>query len=229
MSSEPPLRRPLLALCLLAPVPSLGAACALYLVPGDAGTAIWVASKAVLYSFPALWHFLVDRRPFSTSPLRRGGMAAGWLTGFLFAAVILGGWHLVGKGTFDPSGLREVAAEKGFDTVPKFLAIAAWVSFLNSLAEEYVFRWFLLSRARAVLAAAPAVAVASLIFAAHHVVVVWAYFGPLAAWLTGLGTFAAGVIWCVLTLRYGSVRPAWASHVVADVAMMAVGFEVLFG
>ena len=228
MSSEPPLRHPLIALILVGAVPSLGAASALYFFDGPVGTVLWGFSKAILYLFPALWSRLADGRPFGWSPLRRGGLGAGWLTGVLAAAVILAAWHFFGRAWFDPGGLRAVAVEKGFATPARFILLGVWLCLANSLMEEYVFRWFLLSRARAFLGAAPAVAVASLVFSAHHVVVLYAYFGWLAAAAAGVGTFVAGAVWCVLTLRYGSIWPAWASHVIADVAMLLVGYEVLF-
>ncbi|HSN55424.1 MAG TPA: hypothetical protein VLT32_12165, partial [Candidatus Sulfomarinibacteraceae bacterium] len=61
-------RRALVALALLAPVPSLGVAAAMVVAPGPVGNAVFTASKVWMVAFPILWHLAVDRRPPSWSP-----------------------------------------------------------------------------------------------------------------------------------------------------------------
>jgi membrane protease YdiL (CAAX protease family) len=46
--------------------------------------------------------------------------------------------------------------------------------------------------------------------------------------LGSLAVLAAGACWSFLYLRYDSIWPGWISHVVADVAVFAVGWQLLF-
>ncbi len=43
-----------------------------------------------------------------------------------------------------------------------------------------------------------------------------------------LGIFCAGLHWSALTLRYQSLLPACISHILADLALLAVGAWILF-
>jgi len=46
--------------------------------------------------------------------------------------------------------------------------------------------------------------------------------------LGSAAALAAGACWSWLYLRYGSIWPAWISHVIADIAVFAVGWQLLF-
>ena len=66
-------RRAALALLLVVPAPSIGAATAFFLAPGALGQAVYAAGKLLLYGLPLLWHLAVEKQPLSFSPVRRGG------------------------------------------------------------------------------------------------------------------------------------------------------------
>ncbi len=71
-------RRAAVALLLLVPVPSLGVLAGMFLLPGrPAGAILFFAAKLWVFLLPAAWRRLVDRRPPSLSPMRRGGLRAG--------------------------------------------------------------------------------------------------------------------------------------------------------
>lgn len=221
-------RRAALALLLVLPAPSIGVAAAFYLAPGPAGQAVYAAGKAVLYGLPLLWHLLVDRRPPSWSPPRRGGFVAGALLGLLLAAAVVAAWLLLGRTLVDPTPLRALAAANGFDTLGRYVAIAAWLTVVNSALEEYAFRWFLVSRLRVLTSERLAVVLAAAGFTAHHVLVLLAFFDPPVALLASAAVFVGGLAWSWLYARYGSVWPGWLSHAMVDVAVLAVGWRLLF-
>jgi hypothetical protein len=55
-----------------------------------------------------------------------------------------------------------------------------------------------------------------------------AYLGPAQVALGSLAVLAAGACWSFLYLRYASIWPGWISHVLADLAVFAIGWHLLF-
>ena len=227
---RPPNRIPaIVALLLLAPVPTIGVVAALHAAPGPAGQAVFAAAKLWLLLFPAAWFLVVERgRPGWSRP-ERGGVGAGAALGAAMAAAIVLAYWGVLRDLVDPRPLRQAALDMGIGSPAAYLAGAAAWTVVNSLVEEYVWRWFVLRQLRALLPAAPAILASAALFTAHHVVAMAAYLEPAHVVLGSAAVLAAGACWSFLYLRYDSIWPGWISHVVADAAVFLVGWQLLFG
>ena len=222
----------LLALLLFAPAPTVGVAIALYGTPGPLGSALWAFAKLWFLLGPALWFLLKERQPWSWSPLsatqRTAGIAAGFVSGVLMAASIVAGYYLFGKGQFDPAPMRELLSTAGLSSPERYLLMAAYWTFFNSLVEEYAFRWFLYRQSEQLLSPRNAVLLAAVIFMVHHSVALSAYVPWQLNALASLGVLLAGVIWSLLYARYRSIWPGYFSHILADIAVFAIGYDALF-
>lgn len=116
-----------------------------------------------------------------------------------------------------------------------YLAFALALSLGHSALEEVYWRWFLFRRLRHHLGQRAGVALSSLGFMAHHVIV-------LAAFLRGLeishrtvllvlfstGVAAAGALWAVLYARCGRLLAPWLSHALVDLAILTIGARLVF-
>jgi membrane protease YdiL (CAAX protease family) len=222
-------RRALLALLLLAPVPTLGVAVAMVIAPGPAGRALFTAAKIWLVAFPAFWHLIVERRTWSWSPPTRGGLLVGAATGLVVAGIIVAASWLTDVREIDLTPLKNEADEMGLGAPSAFLAAAAAWTFINSLVEEYVYRWFVFRQLEVLVGGAWAVVGSAAVFTAHHVVAVSTYLSPGLAALASAGVFIGGLVWSWLYRRYRSIWPGWISHVLADIAVFGVGWMLLFG
>ena len=222
-------RRALFALLLLAPVPTIGVIAAMVLAPGPVGHTIFMAAKIWLIAFPAAWYLLVERGKPSWSPPRRGGIGAGLLSGLTIATAIVLTARIAGVHTMEMQPLRDAVGEMGLATPGAFLAAAAGWTFVNSLVEEYVYRWFVVNQGERLFSPAGAILLSAAIFTVHHVIAVSRYLSPGHTALASAGVFCGGVIWARLYHRYRSIWPGWISHVLADVAVFAVGWRLLFG
>ena len=221
-------RRALLALLIIVPAPSIGAYVAFHGAPGAVGNAVYTIGKAILYGMPLIWLRLVDRRPFGLSPMRRGGLGFGVLSGLAVGAVIWAAYLVLPGGTIDPAPLRAAAAESGFATPTSYLALAAGLSLVNALLEEYVFRWFIYGKCRILLPAREAAILGAAIFTAHHVIVLRTFFDWPLTLTASAGVFVGGLIWTWCYERYGSIWPGYVSHVLVDVAVLTIGWTLLF-
>ena len=222
-------RRALLALLLLAPVPSFGVIMAMIVAPGPVGKTIFTIAKLWLLVFPAAWYLLVEKGRPSWSPPRLGGLAIGAASGAVLAALIVLGAWLFGIQNMDLAPLRAEVREMGLNTILPYLAGAAGWTFINSLMEEYVYRWFIFRQCETLMKGSAAVIASAAVFTAHHVIAVSQYLNPLLTILASAGVFAGSLVWSYLYLRYRSIWPCWISHVFADIAVFGIGWWLLFG
>ena len=150
--------------------------------------------------------------------------------GIASGAVILLGWGGVIRGQLDLEALREVVKANGLDQPARYWAMAIWLSVGNALLEEFVFRWFVDSRLRRLgLGVGVAIPLSALIFTAHHVLVLMAYFPAVETILFSLGVFVGGVLWSWLLRRYESLVPGYVSHMLVDLSIFIEGASMLFG
>jgi len=229
MTSPDERRRALIALALLVPVPSLGTAAAMVLLPGPTGQTLFMAAKIWLLVFPVFWYLVAERGGLSWSPPIDGGMGVGLLTGLAAGAVIGLASLVFGIFDMDMGQLAGEVDEMGLTTPRAYLLGALGWTFANSLMEEYVYRWFVFSQCERLMPRFAAVLASAAVFTAHHVVALSTYLPWHLTALASLGVFIGGVIWAVLYARYRSIWPGWVSHIIADIAIFAVGWEILFG
>jgi len=221
-----------LALLLLVPAPSVGVVLAMGLdsTEGTAvGKSVWAFSKVWILVFPLAWMLLIERWRPVRSPVNWRNLLPGLGWGVVIMLAILGGYWFFGRGIVDAQQVRAMAEKNGFLDPWKYLALAAYLSFVNSLLEEYVWRWFV-QRQCATLVGGPLSVVASaLLFTIHHVIALKAQMGWTATLLGSFGVFVGGLIWGWCYLRYKSILPGWISHILADIAVFIVGWHLLFG
>jgi membrane protease YdiL (CAAX protease family) len=194
------------------------------------GKVLFFAAKVWLVLLPLVWRLLVDREPLSWSPPRHGGFGAAIASGVMISLAIFGAYALAMRwGAIEAATVSERAAKTGLSTVGVFLAGAVYWITINSLMEEYVWRWFVLRKCEAIWGGKIGLAVAAFAFTAHHVIALAAQFNWGITLLGSLGVFIGGATWNWLYLRYRSIWPGYVSHAIVDLAIFIVGYRLLFG
>src|SRR5262249_41959418 len=178
--------------------------------------------------FPTLWLLVVERRPLSWSPVRHGGLGVGALLGIAIGIVIIGAYAAFGRQFIDVTAFRETARRLGIVSPGRFVGYAAYLVFFNSLAEEYIWRWFVFRRSETVWPAA-ATLLAAFFFTVHHVIALAAQFGAAVTVVASSGVFIGGWIWSWCYARYRSIWPGYVSHAIVDLAILSLGWKLLFG
>ena len=222
-------RNAFLALLLLVPVPSIGLVTVLHLMPNSTGRIIFSAGKLWLLALPALWTLWVDRDYWRLPKWPQRGIGMGMFTGIGIFACITGSYALLGRHWVDPDHIRSVAASVGLSDPKVYLAAAAYWCLINSILEEYVWRWFVYRKCEVLLPVVGAVLLSGLFFTIHHVIALHAYFDMRIAVLGSLGVFVGGVLWSWCYLKFRSIWPGWISHLWADLAVFGVGYHLFFG
>jgi membrane protease YdiL (CAAX protease family) len=193
------------------------------------------AGKIVQFSFPLVFLFLVERRwPNLTWP-RFSDLIPGLTFGLLVAAVMLGTYFGLLRGSSmlakTPERLLHKLQEVDMATPARFAILAFFVVAIHSLLEEYYWRWFVFDRLRHLMSLTPAMILSGLSFAAHHVVVLYVYLP--GKFLTAvvpfsLGIAVGGAIWAYLYERSGSLWSTWLSHFLVDAAIFVIGGDLLW-
>ncbi len=153
----------------------------------------------------------------------------GLLSGFLIAGLILGAYTLSPIGQY-VRGFADVIRGKAEDMgiIDHYVAFGIFLAAGHSLLEEYYWRWFVFGRLRKVVPRGLAYGLASLAFAAHHFVILGCYFSPLGTILLGTCVGIGGALWCWLYGRQRTLCGSWVSHALVDVAILSVGYHLLF-
>lgn len=241
----------LVALCLL---PAVQTAVAVYLEFVPAVT--YPLLKAAILLTPLVAWRLCRRRigaALTDIGLRRTNCLRGLVLGLALLGVILGGYYLLLHDLIDPAPVARKArtALGGAAAVPGgFLALAAGITFANSLLEEYYWRGFILDEwlrrpagsagrgqaARACDAARPRCALPGRLracllgagfFGVHHAFVLLPAVPPGLVALGTLATVVAAFVWSWLRSGGWSLWDCYLSHVLADVGCLWVAWDLV--
>lgn len=160
--------------------------------------------------------------------------AASLVPGVLFGLLVVGLLVFLIKGTplsavVGDNSERIAERIRDLGVGDHFLWFALFISFAHAALEEFYWRWFAFGQAKKLMPIGWAYLVAALGFASHHVVILSQFF-PLG-WAFALGACVGigGAVWSWLYQKYNSLAGAWASHMLIDLGIMWVGWEVLQG
>jgi membrane protease YdiL (CAAX protease family) len=196
---------------------------------------VYAACKVVQFGFPLVWVFGVQRRKVKWERPGTAGIAEGLLFGTIVLGIMVAVYHLALKpaGLLAPAAgpVREKIAAFGIDGLAKYVALGGFLSGIHSFLEEYYWRWFCFGQLQRLLSWKPAAAISSVGFMGHHVIVLATYFGwasPLS-YLFSLAVAAGGAYWCWAFRRTGSLAGPWLGHLLIDVAIFLVGYDLIGG
>lgn len=195
----------------------------------------YAISKVVQFALPVIVIAVFGPSRFRQIHLSMPGLGAGVVVGLGMSAAIDGAYWLVLRDSLVVSGLatsvRSKVAGFGLDRPAGFITLAVFLSLAHSFLEEYYWRWFVHGALRDRLPSATAILISSIAFTAHHVVVLHTYF-PERFWTAtfpfSLGVATGGACWAWLYDRFNSLAGPWAAHALADAALMAIGFDLLY-
>lgn len=182
------------------------------------------ALKAALFlGVPlALWY--LPRRGGALRALFRpgGSLKRAAALGAAVFAVILAAYALL-RGRIDFSGIAAQLTGQAGVNAGNFLFVALYISFVNSLLEEFFFRGFAFLALREAAPPRFALAFSALAFAAYHLGMTAGWFHPAIWLLAMLGLFAGGVLFSLLDAKEGALWPSWLVHLAANLAINLIG------
>ncbi len=205
--------------------------------PAPIRLAVYVLGKTFQFALPLAWWLAVAgwrlpaRRDGPAQP--KAGLQAAW--GLAVGAAMFVGMVAVYYGLFRPAGwlagadtaVQRKLAGFGVRGLASFLALAAFYSLVHAGLEEYYWRGFVFGQLGRRMEWPWAVAVSSLAFMAHHVILLGVYVGLGALGILGsLAVAGAGAVWAWMYHRGGTLVGPWVSHILADAAIFTVAWDL---
>jgi len=223
-------RNALTAIMLVGFVPTLSILLSLKISDNELHSqAFFIACKAWIFILPAYWYLRVEGNLVSRSLPSSEGIRMGAATGLGMTAIIVAIWAFLGD-SIDSDAMISQLEETGLTDVRLYIAGTIYWIFLNSLLEEYLFRWFITTKGLELLGSEKgAITLSAVLFTIHHTLALH-YFG-FEVWQTivaSFGLLSAAAIWSWLYIRYKSIWVCWLSHAICDVAVFAIGYQIIF-
>ncbi len=196
---------------------------------------VYLGAKAIQFAGPlvALTALLAaafgPARPGRSIALGLGtGIAGAGFTWLAYAVMFRGGEMAATAA----GAITVKLADFHLDTLERYVVAALLISFVHSWLEEVYWRAFVYGRLHSLTSSRWSHLVAAIGFAAHHVVVIGVYLGDasvLLLTLMSLPVVFGGVLWSFLYRATGNrLLAPWLSHVCLDLAIMAVGYDLIF-
>ena len=223
-------KKALTALALLLPIPSLGVLIGMILLPDTTlGAVLFFLCKTWILVLPTFWHIWINKERWSWSPPLHGGLWLGVVLGLVISAIIISAYLMLGEHLIDPSLLQTSMEQIGMATPMVYLGLAAYWTLINSVLEEYVWRWFVVQEAEKLMRPIAAVVFSALGFTLHHIVAMQLYFNWGTVIIAALGVFIGGAIWSWCYLKFRSIWPGYLSHALVDLTLFGIGYRIIFG
>ncbi len=137
--------------------------------------------------------------------------------------LIMGGFFLLSP-YFDFSKIAGNLTETAGVTAENFLFVSLYISFINSLLEEFFFRGFVFMNLNTSLGRGVAYGFSALMFALYHTAMMLGWFSFPLFLLVMVGLTVGGMIFNRLNESFETVCVSWVVHMFANFAINTIGF-----
>ena len=220
----------IISVLLICFVPSMSVIFGLKIIDDEFFSQLFFLScKLWIFVIPTVWYIYIDKNSISKNLPSKDGLRMGLLTGLVMSMIIIITWYIF-ESSLDIEQMKNTLQSKGLSNINLYiLGMFYWI-FINSLLEEYVFRWFITTKSVLIFQNdIAAIIFSALLFTLHHSIALHLF--GFIWWQTILASFgllSAAAIWSWLYIRYRSIWVCWLSHAICDIAVFGIGFIILF-
>ena len=163
--------KPLIAILLVGFIPSASVIFGIEIIENELLSQLFFAScKIWIFLVPTIWYLKVEKKQFSKNLPTKEGIVWGLITGVIMSIIILITWFLFNE-TLDIEGMVEILQSKGLDNIDLYVLGMFYCIFINSLLEEYVFRWFITTKSSELFSSDTiGIIFSAIMFTLHHAI-----------------------------------------------------------
>lgn len=185
--------------------------------------------KIALFTLLPIGYSLFDRQVSFRKlfSFNKGSIKMSFFLGVAVYIFILGAYFILGP-YFDFSKVTLALQNNVGVNKNNFVFVAIYISFINSLLEEFFFRGISFLNLRDVLGKKAAYLFSAAIFAFYHIAIMTSWFSPILFIILISSLFVAGLIFDWLDEKNGNIYVSWMVHMSANLAINTIGF-ILFG
>lgn len=126
------------------------------------------------------------------------------------------------------SEIREILYKSGDITRGNFLYVAVYISFFNSLLEEFFFRGFIFLSLKKRSSRTIAYIVSALAFSLYHIGIMVDWFNIVIFFLALIALFIGGLVFNYLNEENKNIYNSWLVHMFANFALNTIGL-IMYG
>lgn len=192
------------------------------------GYLIKSAIKIVLFLLLPILYSLYDKDCKLKNlfkPDKKGFLLATGLGVGVYLVVL--GAYLLFKDVFDFSALTTSLTSTTGVNKNNFIFVAIYISFANSLLEEFFFRGFAFLTLKGYSNRTVSYIVSAALFALYHIAMMIGWFGLPVIILAMIGLFIGGIIFNFFNEKYNNIYLSWLIHMFSNFATNTIGF-ILF-
>ncbi|HHX59994.1 MAG TPA: CPBP family intramembrane metalloprotease [Epulopiscium sp.] len=149
------------------------------------------------------------------------------LLGIGIYMVILGAYFVL-KRFIDLSNIMIMLDQKANVDKSNFIGVALYISFVNSLLEEFFFRGFLFLNLIRISSRKLAYLISAFVFSLYHVAIMGSWFNPVIFIVAMIGLFVGALIFNYLNEKDENIYNSWMVHMMANLSINTVGL-IMFG
>ena len=223
-------KQSIIAILLVGFIPSISVIFGIKIIDDELTSQIFFFScKLWIFLVPTLWYLRVDKNTISKNIPSKEGIQMALLTGIVMSIIILITWFIF-ESTLDMDQMIGTLQSKGLSNINLYIFGMLYWIFLNSLLEEYVFRWFVTTKSVIIFGNdIAAIIFSASLFTLHHAIALHLFgFFWWQTILASIGLLSAAAIWSWLYIKYRSIWICWLSHAICDVAVFGIGYTILF-
>ena len=145
------------------------------------------------------------------------------LLGLAVYSIVMTAYYMT-SGIFDYSKMVESLSTDQNVAPSSFIWVALYISFGNSLLEEFMFRQIAFIKLSEHASKAQAYIFSSVMFAIYHLGMISGSFPPLMVALSMVGLTAGGMIFDFIDNKDRNILNSWIIHMFADFAIMTIWY-----
>lgn len=149
------------------------------------------------------------------------------ILGIAIYMIILAAYFIL-RGFIDLENIKDIIEKNLNVNKSNFVFVALYISFVNSLLEEFFFRGFIFLNLKKIANRGFAYIYSAFAFAVYHIAIMTNWFTPYLFILAMVGLFVGGLIFDYLNDKSENIYNSWLVHMFANFAINTVGF-IMFG
>lgn len=186
--------------------------------------------KIALFMVVPLLYFALNRGEFKSFkrlfiPEKKMLFRAALLGVGVFSVIIV--TYLVCRNIYDFSTVAEKLTSDSGVNADNFIYVSIYISFVNSLLEEFFFRGFAFITLKRESSRLLAYIFSSSLFTLYHIGMTSGWFNPLLLVLMLVGLFIGGCIFNYLNEKSENIYMSWLVHMCANFAINLIGMFLL--
>ncbi|RPF52242.1 CPBP family intramembrane glutamic endopeptidase [Aquisalibacillus elongatus] len=146
----------------------------------------------------------------------------------LLSMIILIGTYILLQGFIEGEAIISDLRDRLGISFKEYIWIAVYITFVNSLLEEFYFRGFIFLKFYQSDLPILGYLYSSGLFAVYHVAIFATWFNIWLTLLALVGLFVVGLVFCYLNTKSNNFLNSWILHIFADIAVVSIGFYLFW-